>query len=216
MDTVDWAAEMPRFRELALRQIERIGITDVEKRIRTERIINPTGWQNQFDLHLGATFSMAHSLDQMLHFRPHNRFEDVERWRRENDRLLARFRSRGRQMEHSALEIDLMPSGMEHLAQSGAGKQEEPRAQSGALLVKRRGLGGGFVEEGVVCDWSLDDKTVIQCDGLFSACDGRHDGGERKIRLPERGERGGGKQALRRPVVVDETEMGGNSGRMDR
>jgi phytoene desaturase len=27
---------------------------------------------------MGATFSMAHTLGQMLHRRPHNRFEDVE------------------------------------------------------------------------------------------------------------------------------------------
>ena len=74
---VDWAKETPRFRELALRQIEKIGITDVAQRIRTERIITPAGWRDEFDLHLGATFSMAHSLDQMLHLRPHNRFEDV-------------------------------------------------------------------------------------------------------------------------------------------
>ena len=31
-----------------------------------------------FGLYKGATFSMAHSLDQMLHLRPHNRFEDVD------------------------------------------------------------------------------------------------------------------------------------------
>ena len=35
------------------------------------------GWRDEFGLHKGATFSMAHSLDQMLHLRPHNRFEDV-------------------------------------------------------------------------------------------------------------------------------------------
>ncbi len=77
--TIDWDRETPRLRDLALKQVERIGLTDVAPRIRTERIINPTGWQNDFDLHLGATFSMAHSLDQMLHMRPHNRYDDVER-----------------------------------------------------------------------------------------------------------------------------------------
>ena len=74
---VDWQRETPRFRELALRQIEKIGITDVERRIRTERVITPDNWRDDFGLHLGATFSMAHSLDQMLHLRPHNRFDDV-------------------------------------------------------------------------------------------------------------------------------------------
>jgi phytoene desaturase len=41
--------------------------------------MTPAGWRDDFGLHLGATFSMAHSLKQMLHLRPHNRFEDVER-----------------------------------------------------------------------------------------------------------------------------------------
>jgi phytoene desaturase len=74
---VDWVKETPRFRKLALKQLEKIGITDVERRIRTERIMTPAGWQGEFDLYKGATFSMAHSLNQMLHLRPHNRFDDI-------------------------------------------------------------------------------------------------------------------------------------------
>jgi phytoene desaturase len=76
---VDWAKETPRFRDLALRQLEKIGITDIESRIRTERVMTPVGWQAEFDLYKGATFSMSHSLNQMLHLRPHNRFDDIER-----------------------------------------------------------------------------------------------------------------------------------------
>ena len=75
--SVDWASETPRYRALALEQMEKIGIKDVERRIRTEKIVTPTGWADDFGLYKGATFSMAHSLDQMLHLRPHNRFEDV-------------------------------------------------------------------------------------------------------------------------------------------
>ena len=74
---VDWQKETPRFRALALEQIEKIGIHDVESRIRTEKILTPQAGQTEFGLYKGATFSMAHSLDQMLHLRPHNRFEDV-------------------------------------------------------------------------------------------------------------------------------------------
>ena len=74
---VDWRTETPRYRELALQQMERIGLHDVRSRIRTERIMTPPGWRDGFGLYKGATFSMAHSLDQMLHLRPHNRFEDV-------------------------------------------------------------------------------------------------------------------------------------------
>jgi phytoene desaturase len=75
---VDWKKEEPRFRELALKQLARIGINDVEKRIRVERRHTPGTWSSEFALHRGATFSMAHSLDQMLHLRPHNRFEDLD------------------------------------------------------------------------------------------------------------------------------------------
>lgn len=75
---VDWAKETPRYRELALKQLEKIGITDVERRIRTEKVLTPKGWAAEFDLYKGATFSMAHSLRQMLHLRPHNRFEDID------------------------------------------------------------------------------------------------------------------------------------------
>jgi len=75
---VDWAKETPRFRDLALKQMERIGLTGVRERIVTERVMTPSGWREEFGLHRGATFSMAHSLRQMLHLRPHNRFEDVQ------------------------------------------------------------------------------------------------------------------------------------------
>ncbi len=77
VDTIDWSQETARFRALALKQIEKIGLVDVEKRIRTERVVTPADWRQEFALHRGATFSMAHSLGQMLHLRPHNRFEDV-------------------------------------------------------------------------------------------------------------------------------------------
>ena len=74
---VNWAKEKDRFRELALAQIERIGLKDIEGRIRTERVLTPEDWRDDFGLFKGATFSMAHSLGQMLHLRPHNRFEDI-------------------------------------------------------------------------------------------------------------------------------------------
>jgi phytoene desaturase len=76
-NSVDWEKETPRFRKLAFEQLEKIGITDVERRIQTEKIMTPSGWSREFNLYKGATFSMAHSLKQMLHLRPHNRFEDI-------------------------------------------------------------------------------------------------------------------------------------------
>ena len=75
--SIDWAKETPRYRQIAIEQMEKIGIKNLEQRIRTEKIVTPTDWTEDFGLYKGATFSMAHSLDQMLHLRPHNRFEDI-------------------------------------------------------------------------------------------------------------------------------------------
>ena len=75
---VVWERQEAGFRAAALKQLEKIGITDVERRIRVERRFTPATWNSEFHLHLGATFSMAHSLKQMLHLRPHNRFEDLD------------------------------------------------------------------------------------------------------------------------------------------
>jgi phytoene desaturase len=76
--TVDWPSERERFRALAIEQMEKIGITDLERRIRTEKILTPQDWSEEYGLYRGATFAMAHSLRQMLHLRPHNRFEDLD------------------------------------------------------------------------------------------------------------------------------------------
>jgi phytoene desaturase len=76
---VNWDKEKARFRSLALRQLEKIGIADVERRIRFEKVVTPADWRTDYGLHKGSTFSMAHNLGQMLHLRPHNRFEDLDR-----------------------------------------------------------------------------------------------------------------------------------------
>lgn len=75
---VDWTRERNGFRAKMLRQIAKAGFTDVERRIRFERIVTPDDWEAKYEIHQGATFNLSHSLDQMLHLRPHNRFEDVD------------------------------------------------------------------------------------------------------------------------------------------
>jgi phytoene desaturase len=75
---VNWQKQEAGFRALALRQLEKVGIKDVESRIRVEKRFTPETWEREFGLYRGATFSMAHSLRQMLHLRPHNRFEDLD------------------------------------------------------------------------------------------------------------------------------------------
>jgi phytoene desaturase len=75
---VDWSKERTRYRELLFRQIRKAGYDLAPGRIRYERVITPADWDTRYEIYRGATFNLAHSLDQMLHLRPHNRFEDLE------------------------------------------------------------------------------------------------------------------------------------------
>jgi phytoene desaturase len=75
---VDWSVEKHRFRHEVLQQLRKIGITNVEKRIRFEKMITPADWEHDFEVYRGATFNLAHNLGQMLHWRPRNRFEDLD------------------------------------------------------------------------------------------------------------------------------------------
>ena len=75
---VDWRNERDRFRSLALARLEKVGIKDVESRIRFEHMITPMNWEHDYEIHRGATFNLAHNLSQMLHLRPRNRFEDLD------------------------------------------------------------------------------------------------------------------------------------------
>ncbi|MBS0263524.1 MAG: phytoene desaturase [Planctomycetes bacterium] len=77
-DHLDWSVERDRFRQVALRQLHKIGLHDVERRIRVEKMVTPHDWEQQYAVHKGATFNLAHNLGQMLHRRPNNRFEDLD------------------------------------------------------------------------------------------------------------------------------------------
>jgi len=76
---VDWAAEAPAFRRRVFAQLAKAGLHDIEKRVVFERMILPDDWESEHAVHRGAVFNLAHSLGQMLHLRPHNRFEEFER-----------------------------------------------------------------------------------------------------------------------------------------
>lgn len=71
---IDWTREAPRYRSLVLERLKHLGLADIEKRIRFERMVTPRSWQDEFAVFEGATFNLAHNLSQMLYFRPHNRF----------------------------------------------------------------------------------------------------------------------------------------------
>ncbi len=76
---IDWGKERDRYRQVTLRQLKKIGLDDLERRIRFERIVTPADWKRKVGIYKGATFNLAHNLGQMLHFRPQNRFEEFER-----------------------------------------------------------------------------------------------------------------------------------------
>jgi len=75
---IDWAKERLRFREQVLDGLRRMGLSDVRSRICAELIWTPADWESM-EIYRGATFNLAHNLGQMLYFRPHNRFEELEK-----------------------------------------------------------------------------------------------------------------------------------------
>lgn len=74
---IDWSVEGTRYRDLVLRQLERIGLTDLEADIECEHRITPEDWERNYGVYKGAVFNLAHSLDQMLFLRPRNRFSEL-------------------------------------------------------------------------------------------------------------------------------------------
>lgn len=76
---IDWGRERAPFRARMIRRIAAAGFEIDERRIRFERVITPADWDTRYEIHQGATFNLAHSLDQMLHLRPQNRFEEFDR-----------------------------------------------------------------------------------------------------------------------------------------
>jgi phytoene desaturase len=74
----DWAAQRQSYRDLVVSRLEHLGLPGLSQRIRTEKIVTPDDWTTELAIHKGATFNLSHGLDQLLYFRPHNRFQDVD------------------------------------------------------------------------------------------------------------------------------------------
>lgn len=75
---IDWASEGPRMRERVLDAIrDRTAMGDVRPHIEVERMVTPADWEDS-GVFYGATFNLAHTMNQMLYFRPHNRFEELD------------------------------------------------------------------------------------------------------------------------------------------
>jgi phytoene desaturase len=75
---IDWSARRDAYREMTLQTLEtRAGLSGIRGHIRAEHVITPRDWQETYRVHEGATFNLAHTVNQMLYFRPRNRFEEV-------------------------------------------------------------------------------------------------------------------------------------------
>jgi phytoene desaturase len=73
---IDWDEQQPLYREKILDLLEaRTPYKGLREHIQAERIVTPADWEKDTSVFLGATFNMGHSWDQMLYFRPHNKFE---------------------------------------------------------------------------------------------------------------------------------------------
>lgn len=74
-----WDAKQREFyRDVTLRRMEELGFPDIRKRIVYEKVVTPADWRDDFFVYRGATFNLAHNLGQMLHLRPHNKFEELD------------------------------------------------------------------------------------------------------------------------------------------
>jgi phytoene desaturase len=73
---IDWEKEKKGFRDLIIKKIAtQTELTDIEDQIEVEQIITPLDWEQKAHVYKGAVFNLAHSLDQMLYLRPHNKLE---------------------------------------------------------------------------------------------------------------------------------------------
>ncbi len=77
-ENVDWTKQWAPFRKKMMKHLEKIGVTDLERRIRYERVITPREWAHGYRIERGAVFNLAHTLGQLLQFRPNNRFEELD------------------------------------------------------------------------------------------------------------------------------------------
>ncbi|HJM44713.1 MAG TPA: hypothetical protein QF644_02040, partial [Candidatus Poseidoniaceae archaeon] len=71
---LNWETHKQKFRDLIVKQMEKLGFNDLENHIVSETIVTPEEWGNS-DIYRGAVFNLGHSLNQMLWKRPQNKFE---------------------------------------------------------------------------------------------------------------------------------------------
>ncbi|MFN0011339.1 MAG: phytoene desaturase family protein [Phycisphaerales bacterium] len=74
---IDWREAVPHLRAAALARIRGLTGLDIEPHIACEQVTTPRDWQAG-NIQFGATFNLAHGLDQMLHLRPRHEVPGME------------------------------------------------------------------------------------------------------------------------------------------
>jgi phytoene desaturase len=75
---IDWEKHKHQFRKLVLDQIaQKTDYQNLEDFIEEEKMITPLDWDQDIHVYRGATFNLAHHLRQMMYFRPHNQFQEL-------------------------------------------------------------------------------------------------------------------------------------------
>lgn len=76
---INWQEHCQTVREQTLDTLgKRLGLIDIRQHIECEKILTPQTWETEENVYKGATFSLSHKFSQMLYWRPHNRFEELE------------------------------------------------------------------------------------------------------------------------------------------
>lgn len=73
-----WDDNLQSYRDKVLDYIiAKTGMKDLREHIVVEKCITPQGWESA-NIFIGATFNLAHTMDQMLHRRPHNHLKGFD------------------------------------------------------------------------------------------------------------------------------------------
>jgi len=69
----NWGRLRDEARQHVFRRLQLLGITDFKSHIKFEESYTPLTWRKRYNLMMGSTHGLAHTLTQMAYFRPSNR-----------------------------------------------------------------------------------------------------------------------------------------------
>jgi phytoene desaturase len=76
---IDWATIKDDFKNKIINMaIDKGGFEGLKDHIEVEKVITPDDWGKSYNVYLGATFNLAHTMKQLLYFRPRNKFEELD------------------------------------------------------------------------------------------------------------------------------------------